>query len=129
GAFQRQRELELVLHAQLPRIHLGADAGVVGGTRSGREQESEPQEAPHQSLRGRFFVCLAASSFFCSSFSFCWSASRSCMARSLGIPVSFWKRSCSFSSSLLGRSGLPSGFFCWSCFCWPCCCCCCCCCC
>src|SRR5262249_25888896 len=115
GFLDRDRELDLVVDADLLRVDLDLEGRLVGAEgpgerrrREGPRREREP--LPHQS----FFVFLptrrAASSRFCSAFSPCWSASRSCIARSLGMPVSCWKRSCSFSSGVFGRSGLPSFF-------------------
>src|SRR5207249_6553789 len=123
----RDRELHLIRRADAGGVDLRAHRALVRARERGQGDDRRrpcPDSAPppdHQSFPWRAGFWRAACSFFCCAFSFCWRASRSCMARSFGIPVSFSKRSRSFSSSLFGRSGRgPPPCF-WSCFCWLCC--------
>src|SRR6185503_9350891 len=121
-ALEGQGELHLVLQADPARVHLGPQPDVLREDGGGRGDDEQPgQEAPHHQSLPFFGLAFGARrSFFCCAFSSCWSVSRSCMARSFGIPVSFWKRSCSFSCSVLGLGlcGPWPGFLSCSCFFW-----------
>src|SRR5262249_22035917 len=100
-ALERELELERVVDAEFACIDVHAHRLRGRGLREERQRQRREQR-PHQSFPVFLTTFFSASSFFCSAFSFCCNASRSCIARSLGMPVSFWKRSRSFSSSLLG---------------------------